>query len=62
MDNIFDLGDKDAEAIMTPRTDVICLDMEDSLEENLETVVQLQVHALPGVPRAARTASSGSCT
>lgn len=40
VDNIFDLGDKDAEAIMTPRTDVICLDMEDSLEENLALAKQ----------------------
>ena len=38
VDNIFDIGDKDAEAIMTPRTDVICLDLEDSLEENLQHV------------------------
>lgn len=38
VDNVFDIGDKDAEAIMTPRTDVICLDMEDSLEENLQHV------------------------
>lgn len=38
VDNIFDLGDKDAEAIMTPRTDVICLDLEDSLEENMELI------------------------
>ena len=38
VDNIFDIGDKDAEAIMTPRTDLICVDMEDSLEENLQTV------------------------
>lgn len=38
VDNIFDLGDKDAEAIMTPRTDVICLDTEDTLEENLELI------------------------
>ena len=36
VDNIFDIGDKDAEAIMTPRIDVICLDLEDSLEENLQ--------------------------
>ncbi len=35
VDNIFDLGDKDAEAIMTPRTDLVCLDIEDSLTENL---------------------------
>lgn len=32
VDNIFDLGDKDAEAIMTPRMDVVCVDLEDSLE------------------------------
>ena len=38
VDNIFDIGDKDAEAIMTPRTDVVCLDLEDSLEENLAAV------------------------
>ncbi len=38
VDNIFDIGAKDAVAIMTPRTDVICLDMEDTLEENLQHV------------------------
>lgn len=38
VDNIFDIGDKDAEAIMTPRTDLICLDLEDSLEENLQHI------------------------
>lgn len=38
VDNIFDIADKDAEAIMTPRTDVICLDLEDSLAENLQHV------------------------
>ena len=36
--NIFDIDDKDAEAIMTPRTDLVCLDLEDSLEENLAAV------------------------
>ena len=36
VDNIFDLGDKDAEAIMTPR--MICLDTEDTLDENLELI------------------------
>lgn len=39
VDNIFDLGDKDAATIMTPRTDVICLDLDDSLQENLETAL-----------------------
>lgn len=38
VDNIFDLGDKDAEAIMTPRMDMICLDTEDTLDENLELI------------------------
>ena len=38
VDNIFDIADKDAEAIMTPRTDMVCLDLEDSLEENLQVV------------------------
>ena len=38
VDNIFDIGDKDAEAIMTPRIDVVCIDLEDSLDENLQTI------------------------
>lgn len=38
VDNVLDLGEKDAEAIMTPRTDVVFLDMEDSLEENLSAI------------------------
>ena len=36
VDNIFDIREKDAEGIMTPRTDMVCLDLEDSLEENLK--------------------------
>lgn len=47
VDNIFDLGDKDAEGIMTPRTDVICLDVEDSLEENLELIRQYKYSRYP---------------
>lgn len=38
VDNVLDLGDKDAEAIMTPRTDVTFIDINDSAEENLETI------------------------
>lgn len=38
VDNVLDLGEKDAEAIMTPRTDVAFLDVEDSLEENLSII------------------------
>ena len=38
VDNVLDLGVKDAEAIMTPRTDVVFLDINDSTEENLQIV------------------------
>lgn len=47
VDNIFDLGDKDAEAIMTPRTNVICIDLEDPLEETLQTVLQYKYTRYP---------------
>lgn len=47
VDNIFDLGDKDAEAIMTPRTDVICLDLEDPLEESLTAIAQYKYTRYP---------------
>ena len=47
VDNILDLGDKDAEAIMTPRTNVICLDLEDSLEENLALIMQYKYTRYP---------------
>lgn len=36
LDNIFDLDDKDAESIMTPRTDVLAIDYEDDLATNLD--------------------------
>lgn len=35
VDNIFDIADKDAAAIMTPRTEMVCLSLEDTLQENL---------------------------
>ena len=47
VDNIFDLGDKDAEGIMTPRTDVICLNLEDTLEENLDLIHQYKYSRYP---------------
>ena len=47
VDNIFDLAEKDAEAIMTPRTDVVCIDLEHSLEENLETIHQYKYTRYP---------------
>lgn len=47
VDNVLDLGDKDAETIMTPRTDVVFLDMDDSLEENLETIKRYKYTRYP---------------
>ena len=35
VDNIFELGDKNAESIMTPRLDMVCLYVEDSLVAHL---------------------------
>ncbi len=47
IDNIFDLEDKDAETLMTPRTDMVCLYMEDSMEENLKTVRETKFTRYP---------------
>ncbi len=38
VDNVLDLVNKDAEAIMTPRTDVVFLDINDSAKDNLSIV------------------------
>ncbi len=38
VDNILDLANKDAESIMTPRTEMVCLNLEDSLEETLDII------------------------
>lgn len=47
VDNIFDLGEKDAEAIMTPRTDLVCIDLDESLEEAMATVRQYKYTRFP---------------
>lgn len=36
LDNIFDLDDKDAKSIMTPRIEVMAIDLDDDLETNLD--------------------------
>ena len=38
VDNIFDISDKDAEAIMTPRTDIVAIDLHEPLEESMRLV------------------------
>ena len=47
VDNIFDLGDRDAESIMTPRTDLICIDLQRSLEENRTLMLQYKYTRYP---------------
>lgn len=47
VDNIFDLGDKDAEAIMTPRTELVCWDLSDSFEENMQVAERYQYSRYP---------------
>lgn len=47
IDNIFDLDEKDAETLMTPRTDIVCLYMEDSMEENMKTVRETKFTRYP---------------
>lgn len=36
LDNVFDLDDKDAKAIMTPRTELVAIDIDDDLETILD--------------------------
>ena len=38
VDNIFDIAEKEVGSIMTPRPDMVCLCLEDTLEENLAVV------------------------
>ena len=47
VDNIFDLGEKDAEAIMTPRTDLVCIDLDESLQDAMATVRQYKYTRFP---------------
>lgn len=47
VDNIFDIADKDVEAIMTPRPDMVCLGLEDTLEENLRVVEEHKFTRFP---------------
>ncbi|MDF2636485.1 MAG: putative signal transduction protein with domain containing protein [Pelosinus sp.] len=40
MDNIFDFAERHAREVMIPRTDMICLDIKKSYEENLEVAIR----------------------
>ena len=47
VDNVLDLVNKDAAAIMTPRTDVVFLDINDSAAENLATAERYSYSRYP---------------
>lgn len=47
VDNIFEMGERDAESIMTPRTDLVCVDLEDTLEENRAKMLQYKYTRYP---------------
>ena len=47
VDNIFDIADKDAESLMTPRPDMVCLCMNDMLEENMRIVTEAKFTRFP---------------
>lgn len=47
INNIFAFGDRTAEDMMTPRTEVVALDVEDSLQEALRTAVEEGFSRIP---------------
>ncbi|MCF0104095.1 MAG: HlyC/CorC family transporter [Eggerthellaceae bacterium] len=40
VDNIFEMGDMDAEAIMSPRTDLVCIDLEDDVNDVIKIILK----------------------
>lgn len=44
---VFEFGDRQAHSIMTPRTDVIWLDISESIEENMKTILQYSYSRYP---------------
>ena len=47
VDNVFDLSDLTVREIMIPRTDMICLYLDDSLDENIQTALEEQMTRYP---------------
>ena len=40
VDNVFDFADLNTREIMVPRTDMVCIYLEDSMEETMKTIVE----------------------
>ncbi len=47
IDNVFDFSDRVASDVMVPRTDMICLYLEDSFDENIATALDERVTRYP---------------
>ena len=47
VDNVFDFTERTVREIMVPRTDMVCLYMEDSAEENTEIILEEQLTRYP---------------
>ncbi len=47
LENVFDFSDRRASDIMVPRTDMICLYLEDSAEENIKTALDERMTRYP---------------
>ena len=55
VDNVFDFTDLNVREIMTPRTDMICLYLEDSMEDNLNTQSAMRIRTISLVSCMSRT-------
>ena len=47
VDNVFDFADRNVREIMIPRTDMICLYLEDSFEENIQVAMEERLTRYP---------------
>lgn len=47
VDNVFDFTDLNVREIMTPRTDMVCLYLEDTMDENLHVILEEQLTRYP---------------
>lgn len=47
VDNVFDFTDLNVREIMTPRTDMVCLYLEDTMDENIHTILEEQLTRYP---------------
>ena len=62
VDYIFDISDRTVAAAMTPRPDMVCLSLNDSLEENLRVVREHKFTRYPPSTARTRTTSWASST